>query len=219
MNCTTPTRLPRPSMRSARPKAAVDLPLPGPVWTMRSPFSIVFSATSASCTALRFAILARWRSASSTVSVMAQPFNVSGSPATTSTTRSARAAMRWLSRPCRSAKRRASALSGTIARADLVRHQHGRPAAARQRLFESRGVRLDVGLRQHAVGEPQREAIDEKRGVRRRRVEGAGKIVRRFHGLPRGAAARAMVRDALRHLRIERLRGRDVRSTAAAPTR
>ena len=40
MNCTTPTRRPRPSMRSARPKAAVDLPLPGPVWTISRPFSI-----------------------------------------------------------------------------------------------------------------------------------------------------------------------------------
>ena len=40
MNCTTPTRRPWPSMRSARPKAAVDLPLPGPVWTMSRPFSI-----------------------------------------------------------------------------------------------------------------------------------------------------------------------------------
>ena len=39
MNCTTPTRQPRPSARSARPKAAVDLPLPGPVWTMSRPFS------------------------------------------------------------------------------------------------------------------------------------------------------------------------------------
>ena len=37
------------------------LALAGPVWTMSRPFSIVFYATSASCTALRFAILARWR--------------------------------------------------------------------------------------------------------------------------------------------------------------
>src|SRR5580704_10108652 len=36
------------------------------------------------------------------------PFTASGSPATTSTTRSARAAMRWLSRPCKSRKRRPS---------------------------------------------------------------------------------------------------------------
>ena len=43
MNCTTPTGRPRPSMRSARPKAAVDLPLPGPVWTISRPFSIVFA--------------------------------------------------------------------------------------------------------------------------------------------------------------------------------
>ena len=43
MNCTTPTRRPWPSMRSARPKAAVHLPLPGPVWTMSRPFSMVFA--------------------------------------------------------------------------------------------------------------------------------------------------------------------------------
>ena len=35
------------------PNAAVDLPLPEPVWTISSPFSvIVLEATSASCTAL-----------------------------------------------------------------------------------------------------------------------------------------------------------------------
>src|SRR5438132_64571 len=50
-------------MRSASPKAAVDLPLPVPVWTMSRPFSTVLPATSASCTALRFSILARWRAA------------------------------------------------------------------------------------------------------------------------------------------------------------
>ena len=44
--------------------AAVDFPLPGPVWTMRRPFSMVLPATSASCTALRFAVLVRWRSTS-----------------------------------------------------------------------------------------------------------------------------------------------------------
>src|SRR6185436_18694786 len=61
---TTPIRRPWPSILSARPKAAVDLPLPGPVLTISRPFSMVFDATSASCTALRFSILARWRAAS-----------------------------------------------------------------------------------------------------------------------------------------------------------
>src|SRR5690606_3693987 len=64
MNCTTPTRLPWPSILNASPNAAVVFPLPGPVLTIRSPFSIVLPATSASCTALRLAILALWRSAS-----------------------------------------------------------------------------------------------------------------------------------------------------------
>ena len=51
-------------MRSARPNAAVVLPLPGPVLTTSSPFSIVLPATSASWTALRFSIFSRWRMAS-----------------------------------------------------------------------------------------------------------------------------------------------------------
>src|SRR5271166_5867570 len=65
MNCTTPTRKPRPRARRASPNAAVDLPLPAPVWTMRRPFSSIgFAATSASCAALRLTIFALCRSAS-----------------------------------------------------------------------------------------------------------------------------------------------------------
>ena len=50
---------------AAGPKAAVDLPLPLPVWTISRPFSMVLAATSASCAALRLAILALWRASSS----------------------------------------------------------------------------------------------------------------------------------------------------------
>src|ERR1700730_14193116 len=56
--------------RKRRPKAAVDLPLPLPVWTINNPFSIVLPATSASCTALRLAIFALWRASSSVSDVM-----------------------------------------------------------------------------------------------------------------------------------------------------
>src|SRR5258708_25469806 len=58
--------------RSRRPKAAVDLPLPLPVWTMSSPFSIVLPATSASWIVLRLAIFALWRASSSVSVVMEQ---------------------------------------------------------------------------------------------------------------------------------------------------
>ena len=53
-----PQRAQRKSERRSR------FALAGPVWTISRPFSTVLPATSASCTALRFAILARWRSAS-----------------------------------------------------------------------------------------------------------------------------------------------------------
>ena len=74
MNCTTPTPLPRPSMRSARPKAAVDFPFPLPVWTSNRPFSMVLVATSASCAAFRLAIFALCWSVLSVESVMSFAF-------------------------------------------------------------------------------------------------------------------------------------------------
>ena len=64
-NCTTPQRNPRPRARSISPKAAVDFPLPLPVWTISRPFSTVFAATSASWMALRLAILFLCRASSS----------------------------------------------------------------------------------------------------------------------------------------------------------
>ncbi len=82
------------------------MPLPGPVLTMSRPFSvIVLPATSASCTALRLAILALWRSASlSSIASIISP--ACGMPATMKNTLVAQSATRWLSRPCASRKRR-----------------------------------------------------------------------------------------------------------------
>src|SRR5579863_9560365 len=44
MNCTTPSRMPCPSTRTAMPNAAVLLPLPVPVLTIKRPFSVVAAA-------------------------------------------------------------------------------------------------------------------------------------------------------------------------------
>ena len=51
--CTTPTFMPLPTARTTSPNAAVDFPLPLPVWTIRRPFSIVLVARILSRTALR----------------------------------------------------------------------------------------------------------------------------------------------------------------------
>src|SRR5258708_38708230 len=67
--------------RSSRPQAAVDLPLPLPVWTMSRPFSTVLAATSASWTALRLAILALWRAFSSEADDMAAEWAARHPPA------------------------------------------------------------------------------------------------------------------------------------------
>src|SRR3954465_9081580 len=45
-NCTTPTRMPWPMQRNTMPKAAVDLPLPAPVWTIKRPRSSVLVAST-----------------------------------------------------------------------------------------------------------------------------------------------------------------------------
>ena len=55
-NCTTPTFMPWPMARNTMPKAAVDLPLPLPVWTMSSPLSIVLPAMILSRAAFFFRI-------------------------------------------------------------------------------------------------------------------------------------------------------------------
>jgi len=89
-----------PEHAQGKPEGADVFPLPVPVWTMSRPSRSSSRATSASCTALRLAILARCCSASASSSdcVMTSlynfPFMASGNPATTRTTRSARAAMR-----------------------------------------------------------------------------------------------------------------------------
>ena len=57
-NCTTPTFIPCPIARTAIPSAADVLPLPGPVWTMTSPFSTVFVAIFFACAACIFFIFA-----------------------------------------------------------------------------------------------------------------------------------------------------------------
>src|SRR6202521_2789314 len=219
MNCTTPPRWPRPSMRNARPKAAVDFPLPGPVWTMSSPFSMVFSATSASWTALRLAILARWRSvsASSTILDIGLPlgflhdkrqsrdhqnnkFGTRREPLIEPTLQVAEAPRQFV--------------VGHDAETDLVRYQNDRAGTTVERRFEAIDLGIHVGphgiLRQHAVAEPHREAIDQDRGPGCDRRKRARKVVRHLDGLPRAFPPRPMDGDTFRHLGVARLRGRHI---------
>src|SRR5262245_52630365 len=61
-NCTMPTLKPWPRQRMTMPNAAVDFPLPLPVWTMSRPFSMVLVAMIFARAALRLAAFssARW---------------------------------------------------------------------------------------------------------------------------------------------------------------
>src|SRR5258706_6614561 len=67
MNWTTATRMPWPMARRTMPRPELDLPLPGPVLTTRTPRSIWADAMRSSTTAFLCCILRRWRSASDSV--------------------------------------------------------------------------------------------------------------------------------------------------------
>ena len=196
-------------MRSASPKAAVVLPLPGPVLTISRPFSTVLPATSASCTALRLAILARWRS-SSFSSIRFHHFTLMRQSRDHEEHRSATAATRWLSRPVASRNRRPSAIVGHDAQADLVGDHEPRPARRDSTSSSSAESGLDVVFGQHMVGQPQRQAVDQDRPAVRQRRERAGEIERRVDGRPALAAPRPVQRDALAHLVVIGLRRGDI---------
>ena len=116
----------------------------------------------------------------------------SGKPATISTTRSARAAMRWLSTPCRSRNRRPSGIARARCRSRLRwRPEHAAPLRRCERLLQPRGLRFDIGLRQHEVRQPQRQAIDQHRR-RAAADKRCGEFPRRLDRAPSRAAARAM---------------------------
>ena len=100
--------------------------------------------------------------------VLQSVFHASGKPATMRTTRSARAAMRWLRMPCMSRNRRPS---GYPARCrSPPRWQPGRPGAAAAASASSRccDFLLDIRFGKHEVRQPQRQAIDQHRHRRRK---------------------------------------------------
>ena len=167
MNCTTPTRWPRPSMRKASPKAAVDFPLPVPVWTMSKPFSIVLPATSASCTALRLAILARWRSASSLSRVsrhgLQRSFHGERQARDHEHDTVGARGDALVEQALQIAKFSAERMFRHDAVADFVGDQHHRRRRRRECTFQMRDFRFDIGVGQHQVRKPQRQAIDQYR--------------------------------------------------------
>ena len=109
------------------------------------------------------------------------PFTLSGSPATTSTTRSARAARRWLSRPCRVAEPPRERVVGHDAEPDLVGDQHHQaPSRARECLFQpaisaSTSASASMRLRQ-----PERQTVDQNGRSRRRSRKRQREIMRRL---------------------------------------
>ena len=61
MNCTTPTFMPWPMARATRPKPALDLPLPLPVFSGGRRAGLGRRAMAASTTAFFFAMRSLWR--------------------------------------------------------------------------------------------------------------------------------------------------------------
>ena len=133
-------------------------------------------------------------------------FTTIGSPATMNTTRSARAATRWCSRPASSRNARASALSGTMprptsletitvgARARVQRRQQRRPVGD--------GASASIRLVSHSV----RQSTSTGSGASSAAGRSSGASTVRQPFVPAGA----VLGDPRAHLVVERLRGRDV---------
>src|ERR1700728_3287293 len=101
----------------------------------------------------RFGVIDRLRHDLTLYSI---PLMASGKPATTRTTRSARAAMRWLRTPCRSRKRRPSGLSGTMPEpTSLATSTTGAPvsanAASRREISASMSASANIRFDSHSV--------------------------------------------------------------------
>src|SRR5262245_7988675 len=72
--------------------------------------------------------------------------------------------------------------------------------------FQALDLPVDVGIREQAIREPKREAVDQHRRSRRQRAKRPSEIVRRFDCLPALITAGAMLGDAALHLIVARLR-------------
>src|SRR5581483_10501861 len=94
------------------------------------------------------------------------------------------------------------------AEADLVRDRDRRPRPHRD-------VELRLPPRLEQVRDPERQAIDDDAGVRRRRRDGAVQLERLLDGLPARRPPCTVARDPLRHLLVARRAGRDEHHGAA----
>ena len=152
-----------------------------------------------------------------------------GCPATIRVTRSAAAATRWLTRPRRSRKRPSDSVGGMHARArPRWRRDAGRRRARRgeRRRGRRRAARIAASSspREHQVGDPEREAVDDDQVMRggqrvgRRRTRSSGSSTRG----PAGRALGAVTRDARGHVArraARRWRRRRRAARAAQPAR
>ena len=137
--------------------------------------------------------------------LMRCPFTNIGSPATSSTTRSARAAIRWLSRPCSIAEAPRQRIVRHDAGADLVGDQQPSGAWRASSAASRRCVSASMSrFGEHEIGQPQRQAIDQNCACRAARRQSP----RQDRAAPRrsasSAAAAAMLGDALAHLVVDR---------------
>ena len=216
MNCTTPTRWPRPSMRKRQSERGRRFALAGAgMDDKQSLLDRLFRrprrpAPPCAWPSWRDAARLRFcRLFASSVSLTATLSRASGNPATTSTTRSASAAMRWLRMPCSVAKAPAERMIRHDAGADFVGDQHDRRRGGGQCLLQMRGFRVDVAsasmrFDSHSVRQSTSTGIGA--GLCSAAAIPRGVSTTR-HSAPRRARCRAM---RSRHFIVARFRGRHI---------
>ena len=94
--------------------------------------------------------------------------------------------------------------------ADLGGDQHGRRAPRRERREQFLAIGAQIRLGEQAIAQPQSEAVDEQRKLRRRLAHRLGERMRRLDRAPIAGAPLLMRGDATAHLLVEGLRRGDI---------
>ena len=166
----------------------------------RLPRGFVLASRSACAAAIAAA------STGSTTGITASPRAAAAARRPRARAVSARSAKTRLTAPSRSRYARASGFAGTMPRPDLVRDHDHRRRVRRRELGRRRGLRehgLLVAVER--VRDPEREAVDDRRGAR---VDGSDRVPqleRLLDRRPRGGPLAPVPRDPCRHLLVERL--------------
>ena len=187
MNCTTPTRLPRPSMRSAKPEGRGRFAFAGAGMDDEEPLlDLVLPATSCVLHRLALRHLGAMALGFLVVDWLGHGlFTAIGDAGHHHHHALRLAASLLIELALQIAEAPGEAHCRARAQADLVRDENGRTRSCGESLLQAHGLGVDVEASFHQIREPERQAIDQDRRLCRRLLQAR----RRDRAAPRSFAS------------------------------